>query len=186
VACLTLACLTLAIACLAPAPEKESPPPSVPIGEPAPLALGETLDEQAIDASAFRGRLVVLSFWATWCPPCLKELPRLEELHRAHGQQGLEIVAVNFGETSRTVRKFLRANRVLTLRVTLDPGKAVAQQYGVRGIPATVLLDWNGNVRWATTGYDEGYDQRLREQIVALVKEADAAASPAPAGAATP
>lgn len=159
------------IACAEPGPPRESAPPSVPIGQAAPLALGKTLDDEPIDASAFQGRLVVLSFWATWCAPCRKELPRLEQLHRAYAKDGLEIVAVNFGERRLEVRRFLRANPVLTLRVALDPSKAVAKGYGVIGIPATVVLDWNGTVRWTKTGYDESYQEELLRQIGVLVEE---------------
>jgi len=172
-----LACGVLVIACAELGPPRESPP-SVPIGQAAPLALGKTLDDEPIDAGAFAGRVVVLNFWATWCAPCRKELPRLEELHRAYGDDGLEIIAVNFGERRPQVRKFLRANPVLTLRVALDPSKAVAKQYGVGGIPATVVVDWNGTVRWTKTGYDESYQDELLQQIAALVEEYRAGEQP--------
>jgi thiol-disulfide isomerase/thioredoxin len=129
------------------------------------------VDGREIKLSAFKGRLVVLSFWATWCSPCLEELPRLERFHRVYGENALEVVAINFGEDRKRVRKFLKKNPALTLQVVLDPRKLASKQLGVKGIPTTIVLDRTGAVRWVRVGYDDKYQEELISQLNQLVAE---------------
>lgn len=150
-------------------------------GEPAPDEIGVTPGGERIQLAQFRGKLVLLNFWTTWCAPCRMELPRLEEFHRAYQDKGLEVVAVNYGETEEQVREFLKANSQLTLRVVLDPYAETAQRFGVSGLPTTVIIDGNGVVRWARNGYDGAYRKQLLEQLNALVAEQSSPeAAPAP------
>ena len=165
--------LALLLGCAKPAPRKQvrGPAVSVAIGAASPDQIGVTPAGERIEIAQFRGKLVLLSFWATWCAPCRKELPRLEEFHRAYQDNGLEIVAVNYGEKPEQIDAFLKANPQLTLRIVVDPTAETAQRFGVTGLPTSVILDWNGVVRWAKTGYGDGYQQELLGQLNALVAE---------------
>ncbi len=96
--------------------------------------------------SDHHGKVIVLNFWATWCPPCRDEMPALERVYRRFRDRGLVVLAVSLdadGETS--VPGFLK-ERDFTFPVALDPGMRVAGQYGVRALPATFLIDRKGRI----------------------------------------
>jgi peroxiredoxin len=91
----------------------------------------------------YRGDLVLLNFWATWCEPCREEMPSIERLHRNFGSRGLTILAVNQREHAVQVTKFLRANG-LSFAAPLDGDGRVAESFRIYGIPSTFLIDANG------------------------------------------
>ncbi len=96
------------------------------------------------ELGALRGKVVVLNFWATWCPPCVSEMPSLERLHRTLGPEGLAVVAVSTDEDEAELRRFV-AQYSLTLPVLRDPGGRVASdQYRTTGYPETFVLDRSG------------------------------------------
>jgi cytochrome c biogenesis protein CcmG/thiol:disulfide interchange protein DsbE len=99
-----------------------------------------------VDLASQRGKVVVLNFWATWCPPCVAEMPSLERLHRALTSEGLSVVTVSTDEDEAALRRFV-AERSLTLPVLKDPGgRLAAGQYRTTGYPETFVLDRNGRV----------------------------------------
>lgn len=102
------------------------------------LASGETgkLAEQ-------KGKFVLLNFWATWCAPCLKEMPDLENVHQSLGPEKLSVVAVAMGEEAERVRKFL-LKRPYSFPVYVDTDMSITRLYGVRNIPITYLIDSQG------------------------------------------
>ena len=96
------------------------------------------------DLASWRGKVVVLNFWATWCPPCVAEMPSLERLHRALGPEGLAVVTVSTDEDEEVLREFVTGFG-LTLPVLLDPGGRVAAgAYRTTGYPETFVLDRRG------------------------------------------
>ncbi|MBI2878619.1 MAG: TlpA family protein disulfide reductase, partial [Candidatus Rokubacteria bacterium] len=112
---------------------------------PVPEFTLKDLAGRAVSLRDLRGRIVFLNFWATWCPACRDEMPSMERLHREFGDQGLVLLAVNFQERRETVAAFMREHG-LTFRTLLDPDAAVSDQYGVRFIPTTVILDREGRM----------------------------------------
>ena len=129
----------------------------VAIGEPAPDFALTDLDGETVMLSDFRGKTVVLNFWATWCPPCREEMPEFQELwdHRGvDGTDDLVVLAVNFlrDDTVGAATKFIEANE-FTFVVVFDTTRGdVAARYGVRGLPATFFIDRNGIVRTTALG----------------------------------
>jgi DsbE subfamily thiol:disulfide oxidoreductase len=101
--------------------------------------------------SAYRGRVVFLNFWATWCPPCRAEMPSMERLHRLLRERGLEIVAVDLQESKEAVRKFVKDNAI-TFTVLLDATGAVGGAWGVQSIPTTYLIDRKGTILARSVG----------------------------------
>ena len=98
------------------------------------------------DLAAARGQVVVLNFWATWCPPCVAEMPSLERLHRALGPEGLAVVTVSTDEDEAELQRFVR-ERSLTIPVLKDPGGRVAASlYRTTGYPESFVLDREGKV----------------------------------------
>ena len=130
---------------------------SVQVDELAPDFRLTDLDGNVVMLSDFRGKTVVLNFWATWCPPCREEMPEFQELwdHRgADGTDDLVVVAVNFlrDDTVGAATKFIEANE-FTFVVVFDTTRGdVAARYGVRGLPATFFIDRNGVVRTTALG----------------------------------
>jgi peroxiredoxin len=107
-----------------------------------------------VDLASQRGKIVVLNFWATWCPPCVSEMPSLERLHRALGPEGLAVVTVSTDEDAATLKQFVSDHR-LTLPVLEDPGGRVASEYRTTGYPETFVLDRAGRLLEHVVGPDE-------------------------------
>jgi len=104
------------------------------------------LEGQEVSLSGFRGKPVLLNFWATWCGPCRIEMPFLQELYEEWTGKGLVMLAVNIQEDPITVEKFVE-NAGLTFPVLLSPGNKVPLAYNIRGIPATFFIDADGVIR---------------------------------------
>jgi peroxiredoxin len=115
-------------------------------GTEAPAFRLPTLAGGEVDLASQRGKVVVLNFWATWCPPCVEEMPSLERLHRALGPEGLAVVTVSADEDEAALRAFV-TRRGLTLPVLADPGGRVAAgAFRTTGYPETFLLDREGRI----------------------------------------
>lgn len=100
-----------------------------------------------ISLDQYRGRVVFLNFWATWCEPCERELPAFEAFAKAQPEGGAVVLAVNHGETLEPVRLYLEAMGVDGFPVVLDSDTAVGDQYGVFNLPITFIIDQQGRVR---------------------------------------
>ncbi|MBI4213372.1 MAG: TlpA family protein disulfide reductase [Chloroflexi bacterium] len=117
------------------------------VDQRAPDFTLEDLTGQAVSLGQYRGRPVLLNFFATWCTPCLKELPHLQAAHQREQDSGLAVLLVNLQEDRPTVQRF--ANRLgLTARILTDPsGDVFYEAYRVVGLPATFFIDRSGVVR---------------------------------------
>ena len=109
-------------------------------------------------------RVVLINYWATWCPPCRIELPQLERLYSRYRDSGLQILAVDVGEDEETVREFL-GRRSVSFPVLLDPERHVAVQYHVEAFPTTIVLDSEGRV----IDVVEGLQPYLAYQVESLL-----------------
>ena len=123
-----------------------SEPSDARIGGRAPDFELNSLDGQTISLSDFRGKPVLLNFWASWCGPCVFEMPFLQEIYDEWSGKGLILLAVNIGESSSKVKEFLQKHN-LSLPVLLDTKKVAAQKYNIAGIPTTFFIDKDGIIR---------------------------------------
>lgn len=104
------------------------------------------LEGQEVSMTEYRGKVVLLNFWATWCPPCVKEMPSMELLRQKFTGQDFEIVAINAGEEAESVEAFLlQMDNELTFPILLDKKGTSFMSMGIRGLPMSFLLDKNGN-----------------------------------------
>jgi thiol-disulfide isomerase/thioredoxin len=152
-------------------------------GDIPPEALGSTSHGDALTVPALRGKVVVLSFWATWCGYCMKEMPVLANVQQLATERGLPLQVVSIdSEEPRDV--FVRSSRTLRrslpgLLITWDRDGALGKPYGAdKGIPVMVMLHRDGSVAHVHVGYGEDMLDSLVAEINALLSE------PAPASAA--
>jgi len=108
-------------------------------------------DLQGRQHSLPKGDVVLLNFWATWCPPCRQELPSMAELHRRLAARGLKVVAVSIDQNRQELEGFVRENQ-LPFQVLHDQDAAVSRRYGVFKYPESFLIDRQGKVRYHMIG----------------------------------
>ena len=120
-----------------------SEPSDARIGGRAPDFELNSLDGQTISLSDFKGKPVLLNFWASWCGPCVFEMPFLQEIYDEWSNKGLILLTVNIGDSSAKAKEFLQKHN-LSLPVLLDTKKAVARRYNITAIPTTFFIDKDG------------------------------------------
>jgi thiol-disulfide isomerase/thioredoxin len=147
--------------------------PAPRTGVAAPAWSLPDLERNAVSSSDLRGRIVVMSFWATWCEPCRREFAMLKSWRDAEQDSGLlngvEFVAVNMGEAPSLVEQFVRANPI-PARVVLDVEGKVAQTFGVRALPTLIVLDHDGTVVMSEVGYNALMGQTIADTIRLIEK----------------
>lgn len=132
---------------------------------PAPELALRTVAGAPVRLEDFRGRYVLVNFWATWCPPCVRELPSLERLSRTLADAPFTVLAVSVdAEGAPKVRPFL-ARMGVTFPVALDPDSRAAGRYGARDLPATFLVDPHGRVIVAAKGERDWAHPNLVEYL---------------------
>jgi peroxiredoxin len=120
--------------------------------------------------SEFRGDVVMINFWASWCGPCRQEMPLLDELYNEYKPLGFTILGVNVEEDSTQAKQLLKELPV-DFPVLFDNQSKVSRLYDVVAMPSTVLVDRDGNVRYLHKGYKPGYENAYQEQVRALIRE---------------
>ena len=139
-------------------------------GATPPLVLAG-IDGASLDLAALKGRVVVVNFWATWCEPCIAELPSLALLRERMKGRAVDVVAVNFGESPEKVTAYV-ARQKLALPVFLDPEKRAAGEWKVGGLPMTFLIDTRGRVRHWSFGERDWNDARSVKLVEGMLAEA--------------
>ena len=124
----------------------------------------------AVNLSQFKGQVVMINFWATWCGPCRKEMPVLEQLHKKYKPMGFTLLGVNVEPNSTEAVEWLKGTPV-TFPILFDTDSKVSKLYAVQGMPSTVIVDRKGQVRFVHRGYSAGDENEYLNQIRALVRE---------------
>lgn len=156
--------LCMIISCGAPA--IRSGAPAIQKGDFPPDLLGETLDGHEIHLSEFRGKVVALIFWKTWCDACRKELLKAKTLLHAY-QNKFILFAINIGEPPGMVRTFKR-RYLLDFPVLVDSQAKIFSAYGIHVWPTTILINQQGQVHWTSIGSEM---ELLRQEIEVLLGE---------------
>lgn len=143
----------------------------------APLFEGTELRSgERIRLQDFRGRVVLVDFWASWCPPCLESLPAYDRLFRELGAGGFTVIAVNVDEDTRDGLDFLERFPV-SYPVIADPVGTIGIPYRIRTLPRSFLLDRQGRIAGSFRSYREGDEEMLRKQITSLLGDQGVAAT---------
>ena len=145
------------------------------MNQPAPGFQLTTLDGTPITRDSLRGRVVLLNFWATWCPPCRVEMPGFQEVYDEHRDAGFVVLGVSTDAVGRaTVREFLREEGI-SYPVAMANGEIVNAYGGARVLPTSFLIDREGRIRHEVRGYFA--EVALRQAVQRLLDEGSDAAS---------
>ena len=139
-------------------------------GQVAPDFVLKSTTGENLRLSEYRGDVVMINFWATWCGPCRQEMPLLDELYTRYHRVGFNLLGVNIDDdTTRALRMVEELD--LHYPVVFDTRKEVSRLYNVKAMPATILVDREGNIRHVHYGYKPGYEDKYLDQIRALLRE---------------
>lgn len=122
------------------------------IDQPAPNFELASLDGQAVRLSSYRGRLVFLNFWATWCEPCQRELPTFEQFMAEQGETGAVVLAVNISDDPNQITAYYKEHNISGITTLLDFTLSVYEDYGIGQLPTTYVIDPGGVVRYRHIG----------------------------------
>jgi peroxiredoxin len=114
--------------------------------------------------SGYQGKVVLVNFWASWCPPCIYEMPELQRLKNHFAGRSFEIITINAGEKKYKVRKFTKLIN-LELPVLLDTDSETYHQWGIKTLPTSFLIDSNGQIRYTVRG-DPGWETEETRSII--------------------
>lgn len=145
------------------------PEPSPLLGKAAPPIDLELVTEGRLNLADHAGKnVVLLDFWATWCGPCIREMPVLAKVAAEYADRGVMLYAVNLEEEAADIEAFLKDNE-LSVTVALDKDGAMATAYGAEGIPHLVIVDKQGVVQAVHTGFSETLEQTLKEELDSIL-----------------
>jgi len=159
-AALVVACvLTLSGSAAAQAPAQLAPP----------MALLDRAGK-AVRLDSFRGRVVLVDFWATWCIPCRVSLPAYDDLIRRYQKRGFEVLAVNIGESRAQVDAYFEGREPL-IRILMDPRGSTTGSFKVRALPTSVIIDRDGYIRYTIVGFEDSALPAYHAQVQELLDE---------------
>ena len=129
------------------------------------------MDDKPHALHDYRGKVVLINFWATWCPPCRKEMPALEALYQKLGSESFAVLAVNQWEDADHVFAYTGDLNVFpTFPILFDPESAISEKYGVKGLPTSFLIDKKGQLVYRAVGgrdFDHAEVERLIRELQA-------------------
>ncbi len=140
--------------------------------KPAPALKLKDLDGKTLDLAQLKGKVVLINFWATWCPPCRREMPSMERLSRAFKGQPLAVLAVDVGEDPDTIDAFTsQLDTMPTFPILLDTRSHTMQSWKVAGLPTTFLVDKQGRIVATAIGGREFDHPEIIRAIMELLRK---------------
>lgn len=143
----------------------------VVVGDVPPSFLGKEPTGESVELSEMKGKVVVATFWASWCAPCLKEMDVLEGIQTQVGKDKLEVVAINFKEGKRTYNKIRKKLKNLSITMTHDRRGKISKTYDVNSVPHMFIINKSGFVAHIHRGYGEGMIPILVDELNKLLLE---------------
>lgn len=137
------------------------------IGYPAPNFTLSDLDRKKVNLSDYKGKVILLDFWATWCPPCKESIPYLETLYQRYKDKGFVVIGISFDEDIETVKRFKeRYNMTYPILMGED---WIKNDYGITGVPETFTIDRKGILKSHRVGFNESLVAIMDEEIKGLL-----------------
>jgi peroxiredoxin len=141
-----------------------------PTGAPAPQFTLGAKSGQNVSLAQYKGQVVMLNFWASWCGPCRQEMPLLESIYKKYNRLGFTMIGVNVEPDSNAANEWLKQTPV-SFPILYDKESRVSKMYDVAGMPSTVIIDRAGKVRMLHRGYKPGDENEYLDSIRMLVRE---------------
>jgi peroxiredoxin len=141
-----------------------------PTGAPAPQFTLAARSGPSVSLAQYRGQVVMLNFWASWCGPCRQEMPLLESIYKKYNRLGFTLIGVNVEPDSNAANDWLKQTPV-SFPILYDKDSKVSKMYDVAGMPSTVIIDRTGKVRVLHRGYKPGDENEYLDSIRTLVRE---------------
>ena len=138
--------------------------------DPAPDFTLQSSTGENVRLAEQRGQVVMLNFWASWCGPCRKEMPLLDEMSKRYSAAGFVLYGVNVEEDNTDAKKLIKELGV-TFPILYDTESKASSLYNVDAMPTTVMIDKKGEIRYINRGYKAGDENKYRDQIRELIKE---------------
>jgi thiol-disulfide isomerase/thioredoxin len=127
-------------------------------------------DDSLVSFERFKGQVVLIDFWASWCPPCKTSFPALDALAREFDHRGVQVLAVNVDERRRDADAFLNTHPH-SMTVLFDAMGAAPLAFGVRGMPSSFVVDRSGTIRYSHMGYTGDIADQYRRELNTLLSE---------------
>ena len=143
---------------------------SVKLQSSAPDFTLKSLNGGNLRLEEYRGQVVLINFWASWCGPCRQEMPVLDRLHQRYEDTGFAVLGVNVEGEERPARELVEKTNV-TFPVVIDDGQKVSELYDLKAMPSTVVVDRDGVVRYVHRGYKPGDEAKYVEVVKQLIRE---------------
>lgn len=126
--------------------------------------------QQALDLNTYKGKVVLIDFWATWCPPCKKSMPFLNSFRNEKQKDGFEIIAINVDENTEEAKQFLTNNPV-DYPIAFDSKGSCPSVFDVKAMPSSYLVDKSGKIRLVHLGFRDGDETIIRQHVTQLLAE---------------
>jgi peroxiredoxin len=139
-------------------------------GGPAPSFTLAARSGQAVSLAQYKGQVVMINFWASWCGPCRQEMPLLESIYKKYNKMGFTLLGVNVEPNSQAANDWLKATPV-SFPILYDSDSKVSKLYDVAGMPSTVIIDRAGKLRVLHRGYKPGDENEYMDNIRTLIRE---------------
>lgn len=166
--------LALCAAVPARAEEKEREYPTLAVGAVPFDELGKDIDGNKITISEHHGKVVIVSFWASWCGPCRKELPIIANIAKKVGPEHLKVISINFHDEQKPFKLIADALKTLPITILRDANGKAARKYDVRGVPRMIIIGRDGKVAADHTGYGEGSVEEIVDELNRVLQASQA------------
>ena len=143
---------------------------AVGLKDNAPDFTLKSLEGSNLRLEEYRGQVVLINFWASWCGPCRQEMPLLDRLHHRYEDTGFAVLGVNVEGEAAPAQEIVDKTNV-TFPILIDDGQKVSEMYNLQAMPSTVVIDRDGVVRYIHLGYKPGDEAKYVEVVKQLIRE---------------
>lgn len=140
------------------------------VGQTPPPCSAIENNGTVVNFDTYKGKVLLIDFWATWCPPCKKSMPFLNNLRNQRLKDGFEILAINVDENSEDAKSFLKENPV-DYKIAYDPNGDCPQKFAVKAMPSSYLVDKAGKIRLIHLGFRDEDEAKIQDQVSNLLAE---------------
>jgi cytochrome c biogenesis protein CcmG/thiol:disulfide interchange protein DsbE len=141
----------------------------VAIGDTAPDFSVPALSSGSVDLKSYRGQIVVVNLWATWCPPCVEETPSMVQFAEKMKSHGVVVLGISVDEDANALRDFVNENHI-SYPIGRDPDRSLSARYGTFQFPETYILDRRGHVAEKVIGATDWNDERMQNFVLNLAR----------------